>query len=225
MQLAERYKINTAESNLSEPPEPYPEESRRLLPAMKAYLHGRRLSYTTAKGNYWYATAEIKEEDPTPRVTIPCVNPFGRPYWQGRAMLSSHKLRYRSAKGGRFQSIVVVWPSYVNFIEVVSKKERKPVVIIEGPMDALAAAGMGYLSISTMGALFSEYALIYLDRNVPKDIPVIIIPDVDCLDFGVSVVKLLSIAGRKCVMRVSEEGDDLAAASNKERKHLLRKVK
>ena len=47
----------------------------------------------------------------------------------------------------------------------------------------------------------------------------------DCPDFGVSVIKLMSTAGRKCVMRVSEEGDDLAAASNNERKHLLRRVK
>ena len=225
MQLAERYKINAVDSNLSDPPEPYPEESRRLLPAMKAYLHGRRLSYTTAKDNCWYATDAIQEKDPTPRVLIPSVNPFGRPYWQGRAMLSSHELRYRSAKGGRFQSIVVVWPTYIVAAEIVSSSCRRPVVLTEGPMDALAAAGMGYLSLSTMGALFSEYALQYLTKNVATDIPVIVIPDVDCPDFGVSVVKLLATTGRKCVMRVSEEGDDLAAASNKERRHLLRRVK
>ncbi len=223
MQLAERYKINKVESNLSEPPEPYPEESRRLLPAMKAYLHGRRLSFTTAKNNCWYATDTITEEDPIMRIVIPCVNPVGRPYWQGRAMLSSHKLRYRSAKGGRFQSIVVVWPQCGGMFPVSSN--QKPIILVEGPMDALVAAGMGHLSISTMGALFSDYALTYITRNVNLDIPLIVIPDVDCPEFGIHVIKAMASDGRKCVMRVSEEGDDLAAASNKERKHLLRKVK
>ena len=220
MQLAERYKINKVESNPSEPPEPYPEESRRLLPAMRAYLHGRRLSYTTAQGNYWYATTEIKEADPTPRIVIPCINPFGRPYWQGRAMLSSHELRYRSAKGGRFQSIVIAWPSFTH-----SDWMEGPMVLTEGPMDALAAASFGYLGISTMGALFSEYALRWVTEHVASNIPMIVIPDVDCTDFGTTVIKVMAAAGRKCVMRVSEEGDDLAAASNKERRHLLRRVK
>ena len=217
MQLAERYKINEAQGDRSVPPEPYPEKNSQYIPVMKAYLRRRRLSYSTAKDNCWYSTDSIKEKDPTPRIVIPCVNPAGRPYWQGRAMME-HELRYRSAQGGRFQSIVVVWPSYI----IIS---QKAVVITEGPMDALAAAGMGYFSIATMGALFSEYALDYLFKNVALDIPVIVIPDVDCPDFGISMVKLLAGVERRCVMRVSEEGDDLAAASDKERKHLLRSVK
>ena len=221
MQLSEKYEINKAQGDTSIPPEPYPEENRRYLPAMKAYLHGRRLSYTTAKNNCWYATDSVKEKDPTPRIVIPCVNPVGRPYWQGRAMLK-HYLRYRSAEGGRFQSIVVVWPQCEGMYPISSN--QKPIILVEGPMDALVAARMGHLSIATMGALFSEYALTYLSGKISKDIPVIVIPDVDCLDFGVSVVKLLASTGRQCVMRVSQEGDDLAAASNKERKHLLRKV-
>ena len=149
MQLIERYlyKIHESQGDLSVPPEPYPEENRRYLPAMKAYLYGRRLSYSTAKDNCWYPTDSIKEKNPTPRIVIPCFNSVGRPYWQGRAMIK-HELRYRSAQGKRFQSIVVMWPRILEIAKKEHHSEGKPLVLVEGPMDALAAAAMGHAASS-----------------------------------------------------------------------------
>lgn len=210
--MPEKYKINEVKSDLSEKPEPYPEETPRLIPAMKAYLHGRNLSYTTATGNLWYPTDKVKERDPVPRIVIPAINRYQRSYWQGRAMLK-HDLRYRSAKGGRFGSIVVVWPM---------ARRKREVVLVEGPTDALAAAGLGYLGIATMGALFSTYAVKFIGRALPLDITVIVVPDLDTPEFGVENVRELSAAGRKTVLRMSVGANDLASMTSDAREELLK---
>lgn len=210
--MLEHYKINEAKSDLSEKPEPYPSETKRLIPAMKAYLHGRNLSYATANGNLWYPTDEVKERDPVPRIIIPAINKYQRPYWQGRAMLK-HDLRYRSAKGGRFGSIVVVWP-------MVHSKEE--IVLVEGPMDALAAAGLGFLSIATMGALFASYAVKFIKKVLPLDTTVIVVPDLDVPEFGVENVSVLSSANRKTVLRMPVGGKDLTEMSLNAREELLK---
>ena len=210
--MLEHYKINEAKSDLSEKPEPYPEETVRLLPAMRAYLHGRDLSFSTAIGHLWYPTNEVKERDPVPRIIIPAINKYQRPYWQGRAMLK-HDLRYRSAKGGRFGSIIVVWPM------VHCKKE---IVLCEGPMDALAAAGLGYLGIATMGALFTKYAIKFIKSVLPSDTVIIIVPDIDTPEFGVENISSLSISGRDTVLKMPVGGNDLASMSLEAREELLK---
>jgi len=225
--MLEKYKINEAKSDFSAPIEPYPKETPHLLPAMKAYLHGRNLSYTTALRNYWYPTEKIRERDPVPRIVIPCTNRYDRPYWQGRAILP-HDLRYRSAKGGRFGSIVVVWP----IMPLVDKDGevktmcalwgRQPVVLCEGPMDALAAASLGYFSIATMGALFSKYALAYLENKIGTDVSVIVVPDLDCPEFGTQISLLLSCRQRDVTMRMPVGAKDLAGMAPKAREELLK---
>jgi len=210
--MLEHYKINEAKSDLSEKPEPYPEETPRLIPAMKAYLHGRNLSYQTAKINLWYPTENVKERDLVPRIIIPAVNKYKRPYWQGRAMLK-HDLRYRSAKGGRFGSVVVVWPM---------NRCKNEVVLVEGPMCALAAAGLGYLGLATMGALFASYAVKFIKDMLSSDTTVIVVPDVDAPEFGVENVTVLSAAGRKTMLRMPVGGKDLAKLSLNAREELLR---
>ncbi len=216
------YDFKESKEDFSVPPEPYPEETRKLRSAMKAYLHGRDLSYTTAVNNMWYPTDEVIERDPVPRMVIPCVNEHGRPFWQARAMVT-HDMRYRSAKGGRFGSIVVVWPAFSyrgedgRFYNAV----KSPIVLVEGPTDALAAAGAGYLAIATMGALFSNYALRYLDKKTSKDCPVIVIPDIDMPEFGVENVINLSKAGRRVEMREPQGAKDLAKMSKSARAQLL----
>lgn len=225
--MLEHYKINEVINDLREPVEPYPKETKRLIPVMKAYLHGRDLSYETAIENGWYPTDRVRERDPVVRIVIPATNEHGRPYWQARAMLP-HDLRYRSAKGGRFGSIVIVWP----MLPLVDKKGEvrsiravwgcPPMVLVEGPMDALAAADLGHFSIATMGALFFNYALKYIKRYVNIKTPVIVIPDLDLPDFGVENVIALAKAGRKVVMRLPVGGKDLAKMKPKAREALLR---
>jgi hypothetical protein len=216
--MKEHYKINEAVSDLREPPESYPKETKRLIPAMKAYLRGRDLSYTTAVENGWYPTEKVRERDPVVRIVIPATNEHGRPYWQARAMLP-HNLRYRSAKGGRFGSIIVVWP-YHEPLQMKGTWEPS-MVLCEGPMDALAAAGLGYFSIATMGALFSSYAVKYIQKYVNKKTPVIVIPDLDLPDFGAENVAALAKVGRRVVMHLPVGGKDLAKMKPKAREALL----
>ncbi len=213
------YDFKEPKEDFSVPPEPYPEETRKLRPAMKAYLHGRDLSYTTAVNNMWYPTDEVIERDPVPRIVIPCVNEYGRPFWQARAMVT-HDLRYRSARGGRFGSIVVVWPEIRSGL-LRSASIDKPIVLVEGPTDALAAAGAGYLAIATMGAFFSKYALSYLKRKTTWNCPVIVVPDIDLPGFGVENVITLSKAGRRVEMREPQGAKDLAKMSKAARARLL----
>jgi len=207
------YKISRQPSDPSVPPEPYPKEVLRLRPAMRAYLFHRKLCYKTAQCNFWYPTSKVRESDPVVRIVIPAVNSIGRPYWQARAMVD-HPLRYRSARGGRFQSIVVVWP-------VISAIMDKA-VIVEGPMDALAAAGLGYLSIATMGEMFSSYAETYLSQKMYPGMPVVVIPDMDCPEFGTDVVSNFSQHGRKAEIRLPIGGKDLAKMGVNARKEVLR---
>lgn len=225
--MKEHYKINEAKSDLSEPAELYPSETHRFIPAMKAYLRVRDLSYEVALKNGWYPTENVKERDPVPRIVIPCTNKYDRPYWQARAMLP-HKLRYRSAKGGRFGSIVMVWPFHI-VVDPLHPEKRKPAkhkdmptVLVEGPMDALAAAGLGYFSIATMGALFSSYAIKYIEDHVSIKVPVIVVPDLDCPQFGVETVQKLSAEGHKVLMRLPVGAKDLAGMQRAGRKRLLK---
>ena len=224
--LVMQYDFKEAQNDFDVPPEPYPEETRKLRPAMKAYLHGRDLSYTVAKNNMWYPTDEVRESDPVPRLVIPCVNEHGRPYWQARAMVT-HDLRYRSAKGGRFGSIVVVWPevSFSRCEDISFGNDSafvdRPIVLVEGPTDALAAAGAGYLAIATMGAFFSGYALRYINKKTDSSCPIIVVPDLDMPQFGPDNVTTLAKAGRTAVMRMPEGAKDLAKMFKAGRKRLL----
>ena len=213
--MKEHYKINETVSDLSEPVEPYPKETKKLIPAMKTYLRERNLCYTTAVNNGWYPTNHVKERDSVARIVIPATNVYSRPYWQARALLP-HDLRYRSAKGGRFGSIIVVWPYYEPLIW------EPAMVLCEGPMDALAAAGLGYFSIATMGALFSSYAVKYILKYVSIKTLVIVIPDLDLPDFGAENVTALAKAGWLVAMRLPVGGKDLAKMKPKAREALLR---
>ena len=96
---------------------------------MMEYLRDRDLSYTCARHNGWYATKLL---DGIPRVVIPATNLEGRRYWQARAMGPTAPLnRWKSARGSKNGSIVVCWPAHTN--------PKVKLVIVEGPMDALAA--------------------------------------------------------------------------------------
>jgi len=213
--MLEKYKINETKNDFSSKPEPYPKEITRLIPAMKAYLAHRNLDYNLAKDNMWYPTDKVKELDPVVRIVIPCTNTYNRPYWQARAILS-HKLRYRSAKGGRFGSIVIVWPKDLFVVG------DKCVVLVEGPMDALAAAMLGHLAVATMGATFSKYALKYIFKKITKAATILVIPDLDCPEFGTSAVQYIAKHGYSGVIRMPVGKSDFAAMSLKLRKELLK---
>ena len=76
---------------------------------MKEYLRERELSYLVAtKTNAWYPTKAL---DSVPRIVVPASNLEGSRFWQARAMVPTDAMRrWKSAKGAKHGSIVIVWP-------------------------------------------------------------------------------------------------------------------
>lgn len=121
----------------------YPPYAADLRQEMSRYLARRDLSSVLAEANGWYPSREAGDQ--YARVVMPAFseNPKNL-YWQARAM-GDVKLRYQSPHGvTRGDAIIVVKPSY---------PPAKGTVIVEGPMDALAAAGAGFVGVAMMGLL------------------------------------------------------------------------
>lgn len=109
-----------------------------------AYLLDRHLSPQIAQANGWYPST--KAGDSFLRVVIPATPRPDKPghvYWQARDVTGKAALRYRSPGGPRADALVVV--------KADQARPSKQVVIVEGPMDALAAAHLGYDAVACMG--------------------------------------------------------------------------
>ena len=87
-------------------------------------------------------------------------------------------------------------------------------------MDALAAAGCGYLGLAAIGLRFTAYLAEYIIRVGLDDI--IVIPDLDGPSFGTTLVADLSQVGLKAQMRLPIGAKDLAGMKFKKRKELLK---
>ena len=180
------------------------------------YLNGRDLSYTVARHNGWYGTKEL---DGVARVVIPATNLQGARYWQARAMVKTLKAnRWKSAQGSKNESIVVVWPNF-------TPNWKTKLVIVEGPMDALAAATGGHIGLAAMGKInvgdVVEYVKSGLRHTQVFDRhPVVIVPDVDSPEFGAKAITQLALAEIKAEIRMPEF-EDLAALSRRKRTMLL----
>ncbi len=195
----------------------FPACNPNLWPMMRQYLDKRQLDTGLAKENGWYP-ARYKQEHP--RIIIPCSNSAGVPYFQGRDMSGKAKLRYASPPAARDDSGVLVWPSQGAPDEVAHK--IKGTVIVEGPMDALAAAERGFLGIGLMGNDPNEDVIRFIIKLIQGCFePVFIIPDADQLSMGPGVSAALSTEGLRCQVRLSPK-KDLAEMSVDERKEFLR---
>jgi len=181
-----------------------------------AYLRNRELSYTVARHNGWYGTKEL---DGVARVIIPATNLQGARYWQARAMVKTLKVnRWKSARGSKNGSIVVIWPNS-------TPKASQNLVIVEGPMDALAAGSAGHIGLAAMGKINIGDVITYITAgakftNVFANHKVLIVPDVDSPEFGTKAITQLALAGINAEIRIPEF-EDLAALSRKKRARLL----
>src|SRR2546427_2703926 len=143
-----------------------------LILAMQAYLEKRSLSYTEAARCGWYPAWARG-----PRIIIPCVRMDGLNFWQGRLMDAGHigcdlanLKRWDSPHGPRGDALCYL-PTHGS----------KTMVIVEGPMDALAAAMTGVSSIATLGIGAPGPVLAHAANIVRSGFynQVIIIPDRD----------------------------------------------
>lgn len=116
---------------------PLPPEDPSLYPLFIKYLSSRYLSASLATRNKWYPSTW----DGVPRVVIPATTAANTwPYFQARAM-NDHPIRYRSPAVPRGDALILIQP----------ESEPEGVCIVEGPMDALAAASCGFVGIGLMG--------------------------------------------------------------------------
>ena len=158
-----------------------PTVAPNLWSLMFAYLDQRGLNADLARLNDWYPTQDA--EDGEPRVVIPCrsANPINL-YWQARLLRESHSkfpLRYTSPRHvSRGDAVCVVKPRVV-----------KGYVLVEGPMDALAAAEVGYCGIAWMGTNPGLEPINFARGYIQKDRPVFVVPDTGALNAGVEIWK------------------------------------
>ncbi len=198
------------------PVELYPTKTASLMSVMSEYLTGRGLSFACACENSWYPTDEL---DDIPRLVIPATNIAGTRFWQARAMIDvPDRLRWKSAKGARGEAVVICWPPTL--------RGRTKIVVVEGPLDALAVATSNNIGIAAMGKANVGGVINYLKNEYSyklmfRDLPVIVVPDLDAIEFGGRAVAELALAGISAKIRVPPY-EDLAALTVEEREELLR---
>lgn len=184
----------------------FPRENETAAVEFNEYLHNRDLNAEIARENGWYPALY----EGAMRVVIPCTNSAAIPYFQARDMSGKATLRYASPPATRDDSIVLVWPPC----------SPKGTVILEGPMDALAAAGAGYLGIGLMGNKPPREVLEQVAWYAGRFPPVLVVPDADMLGMASEVVGWLSQYGLQATMRVPLV-KDLASMTRIERRMFL----
>ncbi len=121
-------------------PAAFPKLAPELWKAQDTYLSRRGLDPFIARYNGWYPSRSAG--DPAARIIIPA-SPVELKFWQARAMNPKEQKRYQSPRVSRENAVVVVWSTFG-----MSRK----LIVCEGPMDALAAAGAGaFVGVALMG--------------------------------------------------------------------------
>jgi len=189
------------------PPEPLPPRAEDLFPRQDNYLAGRDLDYKIARANYWYPTLYSGH----PRIVIPCTGGF----WQARLMEGGEP-RYLSSKGSRGGAYCVVWP-----VDIANPVLSITTIICEGPMDALAAAGLGATGVATLGVNFGSYILDWLAYK--KHDTIFIIPDLDNAEFGYDMLAMLTSRGMSATVKIPDK-KDFASMTVKQRVKLIDKT-
>ena len=195
-------------SGYSGPRPGFPRPRFELLSQMREYLAGRELDSELAEANDWYP-ARYQNAN---RVVIPCSNSQGVPYFQARDMDGKAELRYTSPPASRDDSLALVWPQV----------KVKGTVVVEGPMDALAAAVFGWLGIGVMGNQPSEAIINHLATICRTFQPVYVIPDLDALFLGPAVFCPLVQRGISGAILIPQR-KDLCEMPLAERKKFLRR--
>jgi hypothetical protein len=181
--------------------------------AMQTYLKSRHLSFDIAKANGWYP-AHVRGE---PRVIIRSVsNGFpGLGFWQGRSMLADSQLRYDSPKGNRSDALGLVQGETYHPVTLV---------VTEGPMDALAAAGIpGCDGVCTFGAKPCKVQLEHLDLLGQKYHWIVVVPDKDEPAFAGRII--LGMPNNKYIgIGELHSTKDLCMLEEEQRRTVVRKI-
>jgi len=148
-----------------------PREAPELRGLQDIYLDRRGLDPWTARFNGWYPSRSAG--DSAARIVIPAA-PAGLGFWQARAMDPEEPKRYQSPHGPRGNAVVVVYSL---------RAMVKRLVIVEGPMDALAAAAVGATGIALMGMTPPGSCFDYIAAKWPFA-ETLVVPDRDAQGAG-----------------------------------------
>jgi len=185
---------------------------------MKQYLEGRHLSHSIALENGWYPTIDYAM---CARVVIPAsslANSWN--YYQARLIVEAHPSvkRYVSPAAPRGDALAVVFP-------LIGPNHPYPicrgVVVVEGPMDALAAAGFGYVGIGLMGNTPNDAVLRHIEEIAKTFGTCSIIPDSDAEEQGIAIIAKLWARGIRCTLKRITGAKDLAELDPVRRSLLL----
>jgi hypothetical protein len=137
----------------------------------KDYLIARGLSWNLAEGNGWYPSRNAGDD--FLRIVIPALTTkAGHVYWQARAVSNNVHIRYQSPKGPRHGALVSVLRDPLKLDSLPCRE----VVIVEGPMDALAVAECDVDALALMGIYPGDEAVEHLIKLVDKR-PALIVLD------------------------------------------------
>lgn len=203
----------------------YPAPEPSLVKAMQTYLRARGLCPGLAALNNWYPSRSAG--DGYARMVMPATNTAGYPYWQARLLGSElddfyrdenpylAPRRYQSPHYSRGDSLIIVWPPARH------PQEVQGAVIVEGPLDALAAAGEDYVGVSLMGNAPTEEVLDHLVRLVWPNQRVIVVPDRDDPAWGAKIGPSVASRGVLVTIVAVAPYEDLAAVPTDERRKIL----
>ena len=196
----------------------YPTADASLDSRADEYLVGRGLDPDLARGFGWYAAKYNG-----PRLIVPCVRTDPYAFWQGRLIDGAYNVedtnykRWDSPSGPRGDALVYLVPTHL----IVDA----PLLIVEGPLDALAIAEHGYDVVAVLGAtppgvVLNHLASIALaTRPLPK---VLWIPDKDAVKPAMKRQQALSNMGVLAIVQMLPGAyKDFAEIPREERKEVL----
>jgi hypothetical protein len=176
------------------------------------YLRGRGLSPELARKNGWYPS--YRAGDSALRVVMPA-SPSAMKHWQARMIEEPSKglmqKRYQSSHGARGPAVIIVYPDGIT---------RLDVAIVEGPMDALAAAEVGVVGIALMGNTPNREALDRIAENYAA-YRGIVVPDRDSYAEAALTMSKLSARGMGLALRTVLPWKDLAEVPAAKRRAVL----
>lgn len=180
-----------------------------LYEAMQHYMMVRRLSFDLALDFGWYP-AFYKG----PRIIIPCVRTDGKNFWQGRLLDNV------IAEGMMYKRWESPWGPRGDSVAYLPSRGAAIAVVVEGPMDALAAADCGVSAVATLGVGAPDPVLAHVATLVQGFNKVLIVPDNDELSAWARIQAALGSMGVHAEMR-PPYAKDLAGMSAHTREELL----
>jgi hypothetical protein len=187
----------------------FPAKSGALVSAAREYLIGRSLDPAVAFTAGWYPAMYSG-----PRLIIPCQRTDGI-FWQGRLLENvtppNGYKRWDSPPGSKGDALVFL----------PGRRHGVPILVVEGPMDALAGASSGYPGVATLGVAPTRATVTHIAALVHSYPRTILLPDHDSVGKWVTLQGMLAQHGVYARIVELSPYKDLAEVPTDEREGFL----